>query len=79
MLEENVRRALEVYAYFEAKPGEVLTSLHFVPIAKRRHWNINGFQEGIEEVSRRGWLSRVEEGGWRLTDAGYTQIVASAG
>lgn len=76
MPEDNAHKVLDIYAYFESKPGEVLLSDNFVAIGTRRHWLMNDLQAGIEQAERSGWIEAATRG-WRLTENGYREAIVS--
>jgi len=70
--DDNAHKVLDIFSYFESKPGDVLGSNNFVAVGTRRRWRMADLQEGLEEAHRIGWIATAERG-WRLTENGFRE------
>jgi len=72
--EENGKLVLQIYAYFDSRPGHVLRSNNFVAVAGRRRIPIADIQDGLEYAAERNWIEQTENGSLRLTESGFTEM-----
>ena len=73
MAEDNLSKALYVYAHFRSRPGDVLDANYFLGIGRLRSWLTGDLQDGIDQARQHGYVEKTV-GGWRLTPAGFQQI-----
>lgn len=71
---EKARLALEIFAHFDAEPGEWLATGNLLSIAAMNGWDTKAVMASYEHGKALGWFEDGPNGTVTITPAGRAQL-----